>query len=303
LIISKIKYGLGNQMLQYALGKRMAQERNTEFRIETFWYKDNKIDPETKVRSFQLDHFHTDLKPISRWMQYRYLIPPTSSRMRMLRGFLQKLGLHPASGYLEEQETEKFQYSERVLGAKGENLFLHGVWAHLGYFQPVLQELRERDFTFKVPPDADNQPIAEQIQRTTSVAVHIRKGDYLVGKFANYLGGICSPEYYAQAFNLILEQHPDAHFFLFSDDFAWVRKHIELPKNHTIVDQNDAYTAYKDLQLMTLCKHAIIANSTFSYWGALLGEDNPNRIVIAPSQWHSADNGQVHLYPDTWQKI
>ena len=121
----------------------------------------------------------------------------------------------------------------------------------------------------------------EQMQNTNSVSLHIRRGDYLT--VSDVYGGICTPEYYEKAMKQMEEWHPDCHFFVFTNDTKWVKENYH-QKNLTVVEGNDEDAGYIDLYLMTRCKHYILANSSFSWWGCYLSTSKDKK-VIAPKQW------------------
>ena len=147
-----------------------------------------------------------------------------------------------------------------------------------------------------------NQLIADEIKSRTSVSVHFRLGDY----FKHAPNDLLSNHYYLTAMQAIKSKFPDAHFYIFSNDTNFVKENIKIPFEHTFVEHNNTKeTSFWDMYLMSLCKHNIIANSTFSWWGAWLNQ-NPDKIVITPSVWIS---GKEHLkvvknvIPNVWMKI
>jgi hypothetical protein len=141
------------------------------------------------------------------------------------------------------------------------------------------------------------------ITAANAVSVHVRRGDYISNPSAQHFHGTCGLDYYKKAVELILSKVNDPHFFIFSDDVKWVADNFMKEIRATIVDINDGSSAVKDMQLMSACKHHIIANSSFSWWGAWLGS-NADKIVIGPRQWFAdaaVDTGSV--LPDSWYKL
>lgn len=141
---------------------------------------------------------------------------------------------------------------------------------------------------------------SRRIKDEQSVFVHIRKGDYYSERFIKRLGGTCPVEYYVDAIKYMLNRVSDAVFFIFSDDMDWVRKNLSVP-NAYFIYWNNANNSYIDMYLMTLCKYAIIANSTFSYWGAMLGEEK--HIVTYPNKWINPPFKAPNIFPDNWIEI
>ena len=152
-----------------------------------------------------------------------------------------------------------------------------GYWQSAAYFAALEPQIRSA-FAFAPFAQHRSEEAAAQMAAAPSVSLHIRRGDYL--NHDDVYGNICTPAYYEQAIALIQKQVPQAHFFFFSDDPQWVREHFSLP-NMTLVDWNTAQNGYDDMHLMSLCKHNIIANSSFSWWGAWLNA-NPQKIVVCP---------------------
>ena len=141
----------------------------------------------------------------------------------------------------------------------------------------------------------------DNILKTTSISLHIRRGDYLTPENAE-THCLCSPSYYQNAIQYIVQRVENPHFFIFSDDITWVFDNFKMPYPYTIVNVNDSYTGYYDLELMRNCKHNIIANSTFSWWGAWLNE-NPNKIVIAPQRWFMNQEEEIDIIPSSWVRL
>jgi Glycosyl transferase family 11 len=129
--------------------------------------------------------------------------------------------------------------------------------------------------------------------------LHIRRGDYVQNPKASAVHGTSTLDYYSEAIQLMIGEVGMPHVFIFSDDIDWVKGNLIIPSPHTFVCQNIGADSYRDMQLMSLCKHNIIANSSFSWWGAWLNP-NPEKIVIAPKQWFVNANNTVDLLPSTW---
>ena len=181
-----------------------------------------------------------------------------------------------------------------------DNKYLYGYWQSEKYFIEFAENIRE-DFTFKLPFSDQNAEIAEQISQVTSISLHVRRGDYVTNP-KNVFIGVCSPEYYQNAIKHIKNTVAKPVFFVFSDDIDWVKNNLALDKAAIFVNHNKGSESYNDMRLMSLCKHHIIANSSFSWWGAWLNP-NPNKIVIAPKQWFAGRQDDRDLVPTNWLKI
>lgn len=152
----------------------------------------------------------------------------------------------------------------------------------------------------KITLDTQNLKVYTQIQKTNSVFIHVRKGDYLSSKYIKRMGGTCPIDYYNQAIEKISLFQDDLHFFVFSDDMEWVKNNLFIP-NPIYVDWNRGKKSFIDMYLMSNCKYAIIANSTFSYWGAMLGRKK--KFVTYPSHWVNPPAEIPPIFPDNWIKL
>ena len=194
-----------------------------------------------------------------------------------------------------------FHFYSIVLKAK-DNVYIEGYWQSEKYFKDIEAVIR-REFTVKNELQGKNKEVAQQILDTLSVAIHIRRGDYISNPLTAKLHNTCSLEYYQQAINIFVGKVKDPHFFIFSDDPAWLQKNMVLQYPITHVNHNKADKDCEDLRLMSMCKHNIIANSSFSWWGAWLN-NNPDKIVVAPKKWFNDDSYNTKdLLPESWIKI
>ncbi|MBY0432606.1 MAG: alpha-1,2-fucosyltransferase, partial [Cyclobacteriaceae bacterium] len=163
-----------------------------------------------------------------------------------------------------------------------EPLYLSGYWQSEKYFSPVSVVIRDQ-FIPARPLDERNTALQTQMQSQNSVAVHVRRGDYASASAYNSFFGVLPLQYYNLAMAEIVKTISNPVFYFFSDDPSWCKQHMPVGQA-VFVDHNTGENAYKDLVLMSSCKHAIIANSTFSWWGAWLNR-NPDKVVIAPRTW------------------
>ena len=144
--------------------------------------------------------------------------------------------------------------------------------------------------------------ILNEIENSNSISIHIRRGDYMSPENYNMYGCIATPTYYKKAIKVIEEKVENPTFFVFSNDMDWVKKNIQINSRVFYIDINSGNGSYKDMQLMSNCKHNIIANSSFSWWGAWLNE-NKNKIVIAPKKWinrEDVDSDKIELFCEGW---
>lgn len=179
-----------------------------------------------------------------------------------------------------------------------ENCYLEGYWQSEKYFENVKNEIREI-FTFPEIVDEHNSQILKKIKATESIGIHVRRGDYIDHP---YFVGICTEVYYQKAINYLLSRVQNPHLYFFSNDIDWCRESFKFSIPTYFIDWNKKDNSYIDMQLMAQCKHNIIANSTFSWWGAWLNS-NPDKIVIAPTKIINGDNDVIDLIPKSWVKI
>jgi len=186
-------------------------------------------------------------------------------------------------------------YNQELVDRIKDGDVLQGYWQNEKYIEGIEEELREMIF---VPLDISrNAELFNEIANSESVAVHVRRGDYLVEPHKTF-HGVLSLEYYRKAIRTIRDKTDDkCSFFVFSDDPSWVKMNFLSPVVKGATEAEEIY-------LMSLCKHAIIANSSFSWWGAWLGDDKPGRTVIAPEKWFDqASEDYSGIVPQRWMKI
>jgi hypothetical protein len=180
--------------------------------------------------------------------------------------------------------------------------YVQGYWQSERYFAKHATAIRS-DFRFKAPLDAENQSLAYEIENCIAASVHVRRGDYVTNPVASAVLGACSPNYYIQAMESLSARVPGVQYFVFSDDTPWVRE-VLLPRcpKMRVVENNRGDHSYNDLRLISLCRHHIIANSSFSWWGAWLREDKEG-IVIAPRRWFASGPDDHGVVPADWERI
>jgi len=181
------------------------------------------------------------------------------------------------------------------------NVFLRGYWQSEKYFIDIADILRQ-DLMLKSPSSRLNLELAKKIQSSLSVSLHVRRGDYAHDLATHQTHGLLPLDYYRAAINYILRLFSDASFFLFSDDIPWIKENLKIDAPHCYVDHNTPQTDFEDLRLMSLCKHQIIANSSFSWWGAWLCQ-NPEKVVVAPRQWYRIEIDTRDLVPEDWIRL
>lgn len=272
--------GLGNQMFEYAAGRALSLRLKAKLSTDTYI-----LTKRTKAtrRNYELAIFNIDT-PISNSIINKIAIKLFGIIRSRKTGYLilSKLGIF---------RDEKAQYYDSRFKSLSEKTTLFGYFQNENYFKDISEQLRI-DFKFRIPLKGKNNEIRTLIDQGTSVSIHIRRGDYAN---TNSNLPILDISYYNQAIEYITSQIDNPHFYIFSDGIDWVKQNLDLSNfNHEFIDWNKNEDSYVDMQLMSLCKHNIIANSSFSWWGAWLN-NNPNKVVIAPQQWYKGDE---RIHPD-----
>lgn len=269
MIIIRVMGGLGNQLQQYALYRKFVR-LGKEARLDFSWFADSKIQEKILAkRELELSYFDR--------LVYEVCTPEEKSALvgrDDLSGKIRRRLLPFTVHYFEESRM----YHEEIF--MFENMYISGYFACEKYYADILYDLREK-IQFQPSQNLFNQEMAERMQDSNSVSVHIRRGDYLDKENAVVFGNICTDAYYEKAVSLMKQEVPDAHFYVFSDDIPYVKQRYNR-EDCTIVDINHGRDSIYDMWLMSKCKHNICANSTFSFWGARLNP-NENKVMIRPT--------------------
>jgi len=284
--IVKFNGGLGNQMFQWAFAR--ALEKKTG--IKTFF--DMSFFEKKYSRPYELNLFNLKANFITDAL--------TKFKLNLiwkLRKNLHKKRFLGINFYSEPH----FEYDKSLFKLEP-NTFIEGFFQSEMYFNSVEKDLRE-DFTFKFPPSEENQKIIEKINSTNSISLHIRRGDYVQKKRYQNLYANCSLHYYKMGVEYIAQTVDSPTLFIFSDDIEWVKENLKLKYQSVFVSHNTGDKSYEDMRLMSLCKHNVIANSSFSWWGAWLN-NNQKKIVIAPQRWFNDEKIiQTDVIPKNWIKL
>lgn len=273
MIIIQLTGGLGNQLQQYALYKKFIQ-LGIEAKLDISWFRD-----EAAPADFQgSGRTHRELE-LTYFDKLPYKICTEEEKEKLIGkkgiwGKMQRKLLPSTIHWFHESRM----YHPEILDF--DNMYLSGYFACEKYYSDILSDLRK---TIRFPKSSNpaNKQMAEEICSCRSVSVHIRRGDYLKQENADMFGGICTDAYYETSIRKIKEKEPNAHFYLFSDDVAYVKQKYT-GQEYTVVDINHGKDSFYDMWLMSQCKHNICANSTFSFWGARLN-GNGDKIMIRPT--------------------
>lgn len=280
MIYIRMQGGLGNQMFQYATARSLAEKRHAKVSIDLSWYATTEQSDGVGVRAYELGAFN---------IQEKFYKPNT----------LNKFWLRLMRSRMYSDAPESYVYQQRVMDAPNNSL-LFGFFNNEKYFKDIRSILLQ-EFTLKMQPDKKNRLILDDISSSNSVSVHIRRGDYVTSTSHNAFHGVLGLDYYQRAVKHLQKQVNKPTYYIFSDDPAWVKDNLKLDQPAIFVSHNKR--GVDDLNLMMHCHHHIIANSSFSWWGAWLA-DRPNKLVVAPKQWiksHEIDSSDV--VPKDWVRL
>ena len=289
MIVMRLKGGLGNQLFQYALGRYLSHTKNTTLELDTASFH---ID---RLRVYRLDCFQ-----IAATASDRLPFFATDGRLKHFNTLIQAFkGLFSKPFQIIKERA--FSFDASVLNCS-DQAYLDGFWQSEQYFAPIADVIRH-DLRLKSPLPPALQELASQIQATNAVAVHVRRGDYVSNPTTTAYHGVCSVQWYEEAAKQMMQKVDKPTFFVFSDDYEWVRENIHFDAPTVYIPPSPDGQECNDMHVMSLCQHNIIANSSFSWWGAWLNA-NPNKIVIAPKQWFAAGNHDTKdLIPQSWIRL
>lgn len=276
--------GLGNQMFQYALAMKL-ESLGKQVKIDVTKYADHHVHNDFELdRVFGIDCSYAGRDEIRK---LGYL------KANHWTEFLKRTPFRKKTVY----NHESYDFDGSVFQMDGR--YLEGYWQSEQYFDDIREQILST-YRFPAFSTQEQKDWAARIGEGISVSVHIRRGDYL--NYA-YLQNICTPAYYKEAMDFFRKKFPGAaQFYVFTNDFSWAQEHFAGEDCH-FVKGNTGADSFRDMQLMSLCRHNIVANSSFSWWGAWLNQ-NPEKIVIAPKRWiNGPEDQREDIIPDTWKKI
>ena len=289
MVVVRLSGGLGNQLFQYAMGRYLSFSAKTELVLEDSFYFQRS--PNLTPRTFELDKFAIQARRTS------------AEEKKALRSYTGKIWKRfrralPLGGQLRyvHEPVGKILPTAR---AYKDQVFLDGYWQSSDYFSGIEDLLRD-DLQLLIPMSNNDQRIASHMARVDAISLHVRRGDYVSNTAANKMHGVCSLDYYQKAVKFMAEQLPNPVFFVFSDDLNWVKCNLQINNPCVYVGHNSSSMAVQDLRLMSIARHHIIANSSFSWWAAWL---NPSltKQVVRPKKWFvGLPNLDNQICPANW---
>lgn len=289
MISVRLAGGLGNQMFQYACGRALARRSGHELVLDTTLLHRPEL---TMPRPYGLGVFR---------LAARLATPAElAEQPSALERLKARLGLRVASGWNLLNEPH-FHFTPGLFPAQFQRLALLGFWQSEKYFCDHADIIR-RDFSLR-PEHAVRLDTAllERMRSAASISLHIRRGDYVTDASTSHIHGVCPPDYYRRAATQLAAQVRAPEFFVFTDDPAWARENLKLDFPQHLVSDG-SWQDFEELILMSHCRHHIIANSSFSWWGAWL-DPRPDKLVCAPKAWFQhSPNDTRDLVPAAWHR-
>lgn len=292
MIISRLTGGLGNQLFQYAAGRALALQRGDNLLFDTRLLETTARKKLVTPRAYALHHYCVAARLATEPELNEFFF---RASQRGWKGTWKRF-VRPAGIVQHSRTSVQFP-------ARGD-IYLKGHWQSESYFLSIRDTLLS-ELALCSPAGTDSQRYIDAAGGQTSVAVHYRRGDYLSNPEYRSFHGICPPGYYTKGMQYLREQVDDPVFFIFSDDLNSVRNEFGERTDLVYVDCNDGDNGHADIAIMASCKHHIIANSSFSWWGAWLC-DYADQIVIAPQSWFNDANANVRadsIVPDRWIRM
>lgn len=271
MIVTNIVGGLGNQMFMYAAGRGLALRHGVPLKLDLCPFR------RYALRRFELDRFALSYQEA------------TADDLSVIADI---------GSIFREQDPFRFQPK---LGELPPPLYIRGYFQSFRYLQGCEDVIR-RDFTFRDPLGELDSRILEMATASPSVALHVRRGDYVSNPTTNAVHGVLSMDYYGAALRLLRERVGAFRVFVFSDDPYWAQTHLRFDGPTVFVSHNHGVNGFQDMRLMAGCHHHIIANSSFSWWGAWLSGAH-DKIVCAPRRWMNRAIEIGDLVPPDWTLI
>lgn len=297
MIVVVMRGGLGNQMFQYAAGRALSARSGTPLLLDATLLQDRF--PRKDITRYALDLDIFEIMPrFTALSRIARAVPVPGLWLALDLGVMK---IRDALGMRKIWREKDYADDPRAFESQNDAT-LWDYWQSEKYFTDIKDKIQS-EFRFREPLAGEAAGIGEAVRRENSVSLHVRRGDYILPKYAKLYGGT-DLAYYGRAIAHVAERVKNPRFFIFSNDAAWCRENIKSPFPMVYVPAGAAGPkASFHLQLMSLCKHNIIANSTFSWWGAWLNA-NAGKIVVAPKQWYRDSNmPAAGIVPAGWTKL
>lgn len=283
MTIIKLKGGLGNQLFQYAFGRFLSIKRDEDLILD----KDIMTGKNDIYRQYGLGYFNINARAVDTFKikEFKY---PLGMISKLWRGIKSKIF-----------KIYNIGWNPKILNSKG--IYFDGYWQSYKYVDPIRNELL-KELTLVNSIDDKFSSVLGDIKNSNSVSLHIRRGDYINDPKTSQIHNICDLDYYDRAVKQIVDRVGNPVFYIFSDDIDWVKENLKIDYPMVFVSDG-TMKDYEELVIMSKCKNNIIANSSFSWWGAWLNKNN-QKVVVAPSRWNNHHQEEYkYLLPESWIKI
>lgn len=289
--------GLGNQLFQYAAGRNLAIAHSCPLYLDVSWYTDPGFQNGDTIRTYDLGHYPIEAICLDNAVARKQSdVLPGAPRLRRLQALIRYQLLSLPLGAMVVESGSHYNQSIQQVRPPA---FLSGFWQSEKYFASIRLKLIQ-ELTPSYPIEGKSLELVKRMQACDAISLHVRRGDYVSNAITNQMHGTCSLQYYASALDLLLPKCSRPEVFVFSDDPEWAKKNIKTSVPTCYISHNSSEKSYDDLRLMTFCLHNIIANSSFSWWGAWLGQQE-GKVVCRPEKWFAnAPWTSEDLLPNKW---
>lgn len=294
MIYVDIKGNLGNQLFEYACARQIQEITGDTICLNTVFLNKYRPDMTFSLNNYKLnDKVFVESEKTMPWYVNTY-----AGMTRILKGIMPNLYYNFLKKFnVYVWMRTEYKYIPIKENKKG-NIYLAGYWQCDKYFNSIRDIIIE-EFKPKEDRRYCNSNLYDIIENTESICVTIRRGDYVTNIKTNSHHYVCGPDFFINGVNEIRKKIPEATVCVFSDDINWVKENINFGDNVYYENGNDP--VWEKLRLMSLCKHFVISNSSFSWWAQYLST-NDNKIVYAPTRWY-ADGTEADIYCENWQYI
>lgn len=294
MVIVNIIGGIGNQMFQCAAGLALSERLGTELLYDIRMFDNYKLH-----NGFELNRVFLTQKKVANDHEIRRIIGWRASKFgkRLMRNRI--LQRYSCKKYFIEP-----CFSSRSLDLLPKDIYMKGYWQSEKFFRGF-EHIVHQHFRYKSTfANEENIKISRALNKSlNSVSIHVRRGDYILNEKTNFVHGACDIDYYKNAMHYIEARINNPEYYIFSDEIEWAEKHLPVKGKKIFINHNNGIDSFNDMRLMSLCRHNIIANSSFSWWGAWLNM-NKNKIVISPKRWFRNENiRKKGIVPDSWIKL
>ena len=284
MVIISLKGGLGNQLFQYAMAYDFARKKNHELYIDNTAFEMKNTHRDNGLVDFNFPITKADQRSIQR------LENPYSIFSKLYKVAKRKITKDYNVGWKPE-----------LIETKKNDVFFEGYFQSYKYFEDSVEDLK-LFFTLKDQLHKGVKYTEEEINHCNSVSLHVRRGDYVTNKKVERFFNICNHDYYTRAIDMMRSLIGPCKLFVFSDDPAWVRENMSFPGIDFKIVSSNVLRPAQEMYLMSRCKHNVIPNSTFAWWGAYMNP-NKNKVVVCPSLWSRDSQDFKYLIPHEWTRL